>query len=420
MELGVRRSALNGCITGENVESDVADDEEDAVLTAQDDGGMQEGRGNCRERVGRTWVLESLAALKSNCSFLSSNLASATTTTTTVTTTDAHQPPLPVVLNDLRSLLSLIYSSVTKLAVALKPSSPTWTAASTPIKEISDRVAALSHCVLLIDPSVHGALVRREAQGNIVDVFEAISSLAQTFLTVDSTSNASEVYLQKTGTVHDLIDKAKATSPDNVAAARNKWAQDRDTFADGVTELHEMIMDAEGDSDDIIDDGWDELGLGPSRKMDATELNRSRKAYTVLRMVSLLHKRVLQDLLTPQLSTSRPPTIYDRLCTVSTTLQSAADDFVASLYVPQNILKVQEAHQAFQEATKSLHTQITEHFLSPTPSTLAEQLERVSLAPSEHKPTSAPRLEAGSQAAKWFRTCIDQLDKATHSFIVDL
>lgn len=197
-----------------------------------------------------------------------------------------ERPTLVIIQKDLSSLLSLIYAAATKLALSLKPSSPTYSASLTPIKEISERVAAVAHCVLFIDPNHHGATLFKEAVETVKDVIEATSYLADAFLAAASTPNPGDEYLSRTGTVHELAEKAKNLSLSNVLAVQKRWKQDRASLDDAVGELHDMIERAEADDgadqvDADFDDGWAEFGIGSDKKLEVDELARAKKVRIV-------------------------------------------------------------------------------------------------------------------------------------------
>ena len=168
-------------------------------------------------------------------------------------------PPLPVLQNDLSSLLSLLRLTTVKSALAFNDS-----AALTPINDLSAHIDALVHCALLFSPDVHGATLTKEVVSTITVVVEAVAALVHSFLA------GGEVYLVRIGEVHDLIDKAMDVSKDNLAAVRKRWAEDRATLDDAFRELGEMLEGGDGDQD-----GWDELGLGS--KMDENELERAKQ-----------------------------------------------------------------------------------------------------------------------------------------------
>jgi hypothetical protein len=239
-------------------------------------------------------VLLSLAS--QTCSAALASISSDILQSKTDHSSSSSRPPsveLPVLRKDLLSLLSLLHASTTKLSLALKPSSPSYTASLAPLKDISDHVSVLSHCINLFDPTTHGATIIREAVFLIKDVIEAIRALLQTFLNIEangtdvSTGQAGDEYMVRTGAVHDLIDKARVSnglSKDNFVAARKKWTQDQCSLEDGLREVGEMVEDAESsDRDDEEefgdDDGWGEMGLGPGKKMDKDELERTKKVH---------------------------------------------------------------------------------------------------------------------------------------------
>ena len=93
---------------------------------------------------------------------------------------------------------------------------------------------------------------------------------------------AGEDYLVRTGTVHDMVEKARRELPaDNIAAVKKRWKADRGMLEDSLEEINAMVEDAgEGDDDvneDDLDDEWDELGFGSTKKMSDDELERTKK-----------------------------------------------------------------------------------------------------------------------------------------------
>lgn len=157
------------------------------------------------------------------------------------------------------------------------------------MKELSDRVAALPHCVRLLQTD-HGRTLAAEANAIARDVLEAIKSLAQTFITIDaegssSRGEAGDEYLIRTGTVHDIIDKARGQngfSRDNVASVKKIWKRNQESLDDGVNEVRETLENAENgqeptEEEDDFDDGWAELGISSNVKPSAIELERIKK-----------------------------------------------------------------------------------------------------------------------------------------------
>jgi hypothetical protein len=187
----------------------------------------------------------------------------------------------PTLRKDFLSLLSLIHASSTKVALALKPSSPQYKAALIPVKDLSNHVAALVHSIRLMRRDQSATLLK-EYTSLVQNVIGAVESMAQNFL--DSAGGtATEEYLVRTGTVHDLIDMARKpgglslTSRD---AVRKRWLQNHESIVDGAEEIQQVCKppsseDPEGD--DFIDDGWEELGINSTMKLSPTELDRTEK-----------------------------------------------------------------------------------------------------------------------------------------------
>jgi len=184
------------------------------------------------------------------------------------------------------SLLALIYATATKLALSLKTSSPTYSASITPLKDMTKHVAALSHCVNMLNINEHGRTFSQEAVSLVRDVLISVRSLLQILLDIevsDDRDKWKEEYLVRTGTIHDIIENARSSnglSKDNTSAVAKIWGRDLGPLEDGVREVAEMIEDAQSgdiEADEVDDDGWDELGLGPNKTLDKDELDRTSK-----------------------------------------------------------------------------------------------------------------------------------------------
>ena len=183
----------------------------------------------------------------------------------------------PTLRKDFLSLLSLIHASSTKVALALKPSSPQYKAALTPLKDLSKNVAALIHSILLMRRD-QSATILKEYTSLVQNVIGAVESLAHIFL--DSSATATDEYLVRTGTIHDLIDMARkpgGLSMISRDAVRKKWLQNHESIVDGAEEIQQLCSPKDTkDDDDFIDDGWEELGINPT-KLSHSELDRTEK-----------------------------------------------------------------------------------------------------------------------------------------------
>ena len=200
------------------------------------------------------------------------------------------QPDTQTLLRDFTSLLSLLHGSTTKVALTLRPSSPTYSASLLPLRDISIHTSALGHCASLFNSSIHGATLVREVVTVVEDVVESIRSFIRIFLPLENDTaksrSAGEEYLIRVGTVHDVIDKARGPnglSRDNATAVRKRWSTDGASLEDCLRELSEMIDGEESRSessgeDDSFDDGWDELGIQSGDKMSPKELERAKTA----------------------------------------------------------------------------------------------------------------------------------------------
>lgn len=201
---------------------------------------------------------------------------------------------LDLLLKDYSSLLSLIYQNTTKLSIALKPSSPTYSASTTPLKELRNHVDALTSCACTVSDLEHGRAIAREIRWCVEEVVRALQPLLGVFI-ADAQKprmGLADSYLVKTGAVHEVIDRARDTPRTNAEAVRRRWEDNIGGIGDCVEEVQEMVDDdekprneaEEGSDDDDHgftedDDGWGELGveLSSSRmpvKATAEELAR--------------------------------------------------------------------------------------------------------------------------------------------------
>jgi hypothetical protein len=182
----------------------------------------------------------------------------------------------PTLRKDFLSLLSLIHASSTKVALALKPSSPQYKAALTPLKDLSNNVAALVHSIRLMRRD-QSATIIKEYTSLVQNVIGAVESLAHIFL--DSSATATDEYLVRTGTIHDLIDMARkpgGLSMISRDAVRKRWLQNHESIVDGAEEIQQVCSPMDTKDDDFIDDGWEELGIN-STKLSPSELDRTEK-----------------------------------------------------------------------------------------------------------------------------------------------
>ncbi|OJA19054.1 hypothetical protein AZE42_06307 [Rhizopogon vesiculosus] len=343
-----------------------------------------------------------------------------------------------VILKDLDSLLALTFNSGTKLALALKPASPTYSASLPVILDLTKHTSGIVHCIHLLNAELHGATLIKEVKFHAKTIVEALRAVVQTFLNLAargpstaSSGSAREEYLVRTGALHDLITQARGPNgipKDNLSAICRGWKHDRGALEDSLREVSEMIEGAEkshegNHTEDDDDNGWDELGLGDTAKMDKDELARTKnvqhlpiifnqlflnvpfQVHSILRLTTLLHKRIFLDLLSSTPTSPPPNIVLDALLLQSHALLAASDELVSSLYVPQNPASIRKDSLALLDIINALQLQLRIFF--PDTSSLEQQLSGLSIDQSTSTP-SKPKADK-----KWFDICFDQVIKTS-------
>ncbi|KAJ7582717.1 hypothetical protein C8J56DRAFT_955554 [Mycena floridula] len=301
--------------------------------------------------------------------------------------------PISVLHKDFLSLLSLIHASATKIALSLKPSSPTYRAGLSPVKDMSDHVAALSNCSMLW--SVHGATLAKEVSTIVHDIADSAKSFLTIFLTVETTENGrgSDEYLIRTGAFHNLVEMTRGSdglSKDNRSAVSKVWVRDLQSLEDGMREVTEMIESQDDEKDDQ-DDGWNELGIESGEKMDGHELERAKQVRALLRLSNALHKRIAVEFLSPSSHESFIMDL-DMLPSLSMAWMAASDELVATLYPPQDPGAIEEETLAFQRIIRDIKQLVYGAF--PPDESLEDQMAGLALI------------------TRWFDTCFQQISKA--------
>ncbi|SJL00391.1 uncharacterized protein ARMOST_03704 [Armillaria ostoyae] len=336
---------------------------------------------------------------------------------------DVPPPELAVIHQDFLSLLLLIYGSTTKLSLAMKPKAPTYSAALSSLKDISDHISALAHCTNMLLPEIHGATLVQEFNNICIDVTKSVKSLLAIFDASETRAlESGDEYLVKTGEIHHLIDKARSSSGDglsvdNLSAVRKKWHQDSGPLDDGLKELNDMI---EYGGEDDEDDEWDELGLGSVKCADEKELERTKqvtlsiivlynlteniKVHTIIRLSTLLHRRILRDFLSPSPSSALPISDLDKLVPCSSALLSASDDLISSFYPPQDPSAIAAEFIIFRECLERLKLSIDALVDNQM---LQAQFDALSI--TGNNPT--PNL------TKWYKTCFEQIQKTSENLL---
>ncbi|KAJ3531422.1 hypothetical protein NMY22_g8162 [Coprinellus aureogranulatus] len=332
--------------------------------------------------------------------------------------------------SDFISLLAYIYSATTKTALALKPSSPTYSASLTPLKELSENVARLASNVRVVRKA-HGATILKEMRASARGVVSAVQGLAQTLVSdLSSSSEPGEDYLSKVGEVHHAIDQLRGSnglSSNNIAAARKIYLADQGSLADALSELQEM-GDPKGNRDDDFDDGWDALGIEASPGLTKEELERLRKVRflgwpivllranvrsqieSIIKLCNLLHKTVAKKVLSASLQglPVQPElnAVVDGLANDSALLPAAVDDLISTTYSPQDTSDMLEQLLHLDTIMVGIQSRLTSLFsLEPV-----EKMLRESVAAGKKEPG----------VRKWFDTCFAEIKKLTSQLSTSL
>lgn len=133
----------------------------------------------------------------------------------------------------------------------------------------------------------------------------------------------------------------------------------------------------------------------------------SLQVHVILRLSTLLHRRVIKDILSttfqpPEVLTTNTAQHLDALPSQSSALLAASDDVISTLYAPQNQIQIIAELSSFLDVMRQLRSLLAVFYEGP--SSLVEQMERVSL---QGEPSKDPKI--------WFNTCFDQVEKAVKS-----
>ncbi|KAI0256690.1 hypothetical protein BJV78DRAFT_1150657 [Lactifluus subvellereus] len=291
-------------------------------------------------------------------------------------TSNAQNLPLSTLRRDFLSILSVLYSNTTKLSIALNPTSPTYSAAVTPLKDLVAHSSTLASNASLFLPDVHGRTLTAEVHATAKSVLTALQELAHAHLSLlakpalkdddDDARSANDGYLAKTGVVHELIAQTKADEPQglsrtNLIAVRKRWREHSDIIADAVSTLEIEAFPPDDDDDDDNDDGWDdpefELDLGAGGKQSPEQIQLAKKILTVAERTSALFNDVRTALLpiarrAPAAQAPPPPppnALLDDLLDSAPPLVAAVDNLATQIYgtSSENASHLNEARSEF-------------------------------------------------------------------------
>lgn len=174
-----------------------------------------------------------------------------------------------------------MYTSATKVALALRPAEPAYAAAAPQLTDLSRHVLSLTTCASLFD--LHGLTLSRTARRLASGVLETVRALAQSLTRRDNP--LSKDYLVRTGAVHEAVELARRNLPrNNAAAVQVQLAKDRELLKDCFDEMQDMVKeegDDDDDDDDEDEDEWDDddledLGFGAKKPLSDAEFERAK------------------------------------------------------------------------------------------------------------------------------------------------
>jgi hypothetical protein len=132
-------------------------------------------------------------------------------------------------------------------------------------------------------------------------------------------------------------------------------------------------------------------------------LNVSFQVHSIMRLTTLLHKRIILDLLSSTPTPLPPNVALDDLLLQSHALLAVSDELVSSLYAPQKPDSIRKDALALLKVINALQSQLRIFF--PNTSSLEQQLAGLSIDQSASTP-SKPKADK-----KWFDICFDQVIK---------
>ncbi|KAG6892112.1 hypothetical protein C0992_001784 [Termitomyces sp. T32_za158] len=137
--------------------------------------------------------------------------------------------------------------------------------------------------------------------------------------------------------------------------------------------------------------------------MTSQELERTKKAHAILRLSTLLHKRIIKDVVSIPADSN-----LDSLPLPSSSLVVASDDLVSTLYAPQTPSDTSKELAAFVKVIDNLRSTLLAILQEPS---LADQMQAMSLQPCATQQ---------KDPMKWFQTCFAQIQKAVDNLSLAL
>ena len=348
----------------------------------------------------------------------------------------ASEPDLAKIHADLLSLLFLLSHIVTKLALALNPDEPTFSAAISPLEDFVKHVNALTSCASLFT-TTFGSTLRTEVVDLTSDVLHAMKGFVDhcVLITGDTPPlpKLKTTHLYLAGSLHELIDRSRESdglSKNNLQAVRKRWLQDRSVLEDGYRELSELLTPDEVNGDSLDEDFGDEGDLVlDSAPLTAEEAERVKKVRVstpcscsiklddtqvqrYIRVTNLMHKRVYVDLLEPsalKIASSSPTFVstLDKISRQSARFVSATDEIISCLHSPQDPNSISENLKSLEKVVTTLQGLLDRGNFLPKPKeqSLESQVESMTIQ------ASGAAQKKAEDTQKWFNSCLAQVYK---------
>ncbi|WWC73711.1 uncharacterized protein I206_107683 [Kwoniella pini CBS 10737] len=235
-----------------------------------------------------------------------------------------------------QQLLNQLRQSITVLGLSFNPPI-TIKAAIKELNKISENIGQLISCILISNLS---SLLFEEWKFGIINIIEEVIKHIKVLENQDD-------YLSSTGKVWESIDNLlNDLSKDEQSALRKKWKIHQSTVKDAWSEFKE-ILENQGDSEDPLNDGWDELDLG-GEELSEDERKRAEAAKPLLALHQILHATI------PRFINQLTEDQYRPILAISTNFVDAYDDAVSSMHPGQDEPEIEEALIQLEDISRQL------------------------------------------------------------------
>ena len=138
------------------------------------------------------------------------------------------------------------------------------------------------------------------------------------------------------------------------------------------------------------------------------------QVHTLLRLTTLLHKRILLDILPLSCPTIQNPSL-DALLIHSSSLHTSTDDLISTLYTPQNPTSIHTELITLVDVIRAIQSGLTAVFLG-----LEDHLATLSIQDQASGNENSKGNKTIKDIKKWFDTCFEQIYKLSTTFMSTL